>query len=340
MKFRLQFSTLLLVLLSSLGSLAQLPTSHAAKSAASSVPMVSAPGRPVARINGAVLTDRDLLRQMLNDFPYARQHGGRFPKGMEGDMRSKALQEIVVDELIYQEALRRKLTVSPVKLQAEIVAFKKQFPTKEEFQKYLNLEQAGSMASLRAKAKRAILIEKVMESDVKLKSKVTDAEARAYYDKHPDHFKQPESITIQTISVVIPDNATDKEKAQIRQRAEELLKEAKATKDYEGFGVLAEKKSEDDWRVMMGDHHTIFHGTMPPPVEKVAYAMKPGAISDLIQTENSWCIVRLNARQDTRLMPYAEVRAQIKQDMGKIKTDAARGQLVQRLAKNAKIELL
>ena len=340
MKFRLQLAALLLVLLSSIGGLAQMARSHSAKPAARAVPVSTTQAKPVARVNGTVLTARDLLRQMLTDFPYARQHGGRFPKAIEGDMRDKALQEIVVDELMYQEALRRKLTVSPAKLQAEMRAFRKQFATKEEFQQYLKLEQGGSMANLSAKTSRALLIEQVMRTDVMAKTRVSVAEVRAYYDKHPEHFRRSETIAIQTISLVIPDNSTEKEKAEIRKRAEELLKEAKATKDYEGFGVLAEKKSEDDWHVMMGDHHTIFPGSMPPPVEKAAFAMKPGQISDLIQTENSWCIVRLNAHEDARLLPFAEVRPQIKQDMEAQKTGAARAQLVQRLTKNSKIELL
>ena len=35
--------------------------------------------KAVARVNGAVLTDRDLLREMLQIFPYANQHNG-FPE--------------------------------------------------------------------------------------------------------------------------------------------------------------------------------------------------------------------------------------------------------------------
>ena len=40
-------------------------------------------GRPVVRVNGTALTDRDLVREMLNVFPYAKQHGGKFPKDSE-----------------------------------------------------------------------------------------------------------------------------------------------------------------------------------------------------------------------------------------------------------------
>ena len=68
--------------------------------------------KPVARVNGAVLTDRDLLREMYTIFPYAQQHNG-FPKAQEAAIRQGALEMIIFEELVYQEAERRKLTISP-----------------------------------------------------------------------------------------------------------------------------------------------------------------------------------------------------------------------------------
>src|ERR1700740_1725365 len=66
--------------------------------------------RLVARVNGAVLTERDLLQEMYTIFPYARQHNG-IPKSMEPEMRKGALDMIVFEELVYQEAERRKMTI-------------------------------------------------------------------------------------------------------------------------------------------------------------------------------------------------------------------------------------
>ena len=36
--------------------------------------------RPLVKVNGTALSQRDLVREMQNMFPYARQHGGQFPK--------------------------------------------------------------------------------------------------------------------------------------------------------------------------------------------------------------------------------------------------------------------
>jgi len=52
--------------------------------------------KPVARVNGAVLTDRDLLREMYTIFPYAQQHNG-FPKAQEAEIRQGALEMIIFE---------------------------------------------------------------------------------------------------------------------------------------------------------------------------------------------------------------------------------------------------
>ena len=60
-------------------------------------------GPAVVRVNGAVLTDHDLLREMYAIFPLTRVHNG-FPKTMEADIRSGAMQMMVFEKLVYQEA--------------------------------------------------------------------------------------------------------------------------------------------------------------------------------------------------------------------------------------------
>ena len=106
--------------------------------------------KPVAHVNGAVLTDRDLLREMLQIFPYASQHNG-FPKAQEASIRQGALQMIIFEELVYQEALRRKLTVPPQQITQSEAEFRKQFHSDAEYQQYLKVEMGGSEQAVRDK---------------------------------------------------------------------------------------------------------------------------------------------------------------------------------------------
>jgi len=231
--------------------------------------------KPVAKVNGAVLTDRDLLREMFQIFPYAQQHNG-FPKEQEASIRQGALQMIIFEELVFQEAQRRKLTVPPAELNRAESDFKKQFHSADEYQKYLKAEMGGSDQAVRDKIKRSLLIEQVLKLEVQDKDIVTSAEVRAFYDKNPARFEKPETYTFQSISVLPPPNPTPDQKKEGLKRANELLKEADATKSYNDFGLLAEKVSEDDFRVNMGDHQAVEKDKLPPQVLKAFAAMNPG----------------------------------------------------------------
>ncbi len=337
--FRFKLSSVLLLSAVAAAQIASHAPTVPVQPATSAAASVSPTGRPVVRVNGTVLSDRDLLRQMMTNFPYARQHGGHFPKEMEADIRRNALDQIEFEELVYQEALRRKLTVAPAKLNRAMQEFRSQFDTDAAYQSYLAQEQGGSVAKLRSKVSRAILIDQLLTS-VARNATFSEAQLRTFYAKNPDHFRKPESVSLQTISLLIPDNASPKQKADIRKRAEDAVRQAKATKDYEGFGLLAEKFSEDDWRVMMGDHKSIHRGRMPAPVESVVFAMQAGQVSDIIETENSFCIARVNAREESKLISFEEVRGRLKKDLETEKADTLKKAMEARLRKNAKIEEL
>jgi hypothetical protein len=125
--------------------------------------------KPVARVNGAVLTDRDLVREMFAIFPYAKQHNG-FPKAQEAAIRQGALEMIIFEELVYQEAGRRKLTVSVEQLNRAEADFRKPFNSPDEYEQYMQPEMHGSSQMLRKQIQRSLLIEEVLKTDVEDKS--------------------------------------------------------------------------------------------------------------------------------------------------------------------------
>jgi parvulin-like peptidyl-prolyl isomerase len=314
------------------------PTGTATQTAPPSNPF-QVSDKPVARVNGAVLTDRDLLREMLLIFPYARQHNG-FPKGQETAIRQGALQMIVFEELVYQEAQRRKSTVSAQRLAQAEADFKKQFYSAEEYQQFLSLEMGGSEKAVKDRIRRSLLIEEILKSDVEDKSVVTLEQVRAFYDKNPARFQVPESYTFQTISILPAQNATAGQQKERLRRAEEALRQAKETKTYQEFGLLAEKISEDDYRVNMGDHKAVDTDKLPPQVVKAFTTMKPGQVSDLIQIEQAYTIVRLNAHSLARKKGFDEVKKDLKADLQKGRYEKLRSDLDKKLRVNAKVEIL
>ena len=276
---------------------------------------------------------------MIKIFPYAGQHNG-FPKEQEASIRQGALQMIIFEELVYQEAQRRKLAVPQQQIKESELEFKKQFRSAQEYQQYLRVEMGSSEQAVVNKIKRSLLIDQVLKLEVENKSAVTLAETRAYYDKNPARFQIPESFTFQTISVLPPKNPTADQKKEALKRANDQLSQAKATRSYQDFGLLAEKVSEDDFRVNMGDHKVIEKDKLPPQVVKALLAMKPGQVSDLIQIEQAFTIIRLNAHTPAGKKSFAEVKSELRTELQKSKYERLRAGLDNRLRTNAKVELL
>lgn len=315
------------------------PTAPAKSSNAPANSPFNVSDKPVAKVNGAILTDRDLLREMLQIFPYASQHNG-FPKEQEASIRQGALQMIIFEELVYQEALRRKLTVSTQVLKQSELDFKKQFHSAGEYQQYLNTEMGGSEQNVASKIKRSLLIEQILKSDVENKSAVTLAETRAFYDKNSSRFQIPESYSFQSISVLPPLHPTADQQKEAARRANDYLKQAQAAKGYQEFGLLAEKVSEDDFRVNMGLHKSMEKDKLPPQVLKAFSTMKPGSVSGLIQIESAYTIVRLDTHTPAGKQSFASVKDSLQTELQKARYEGLRSGLDKSLRAKAQVQIL
>jgi peptidyl-prolyl cis-trans isomerase SurA len=342
MTYRFPIVALILAIVASATATAQVashaPTAIVNQAPVSSGPMVS--GRPVARVNGVVLTDRDLLREEYIIFPYAKQHNGNIPREMEPGIRKGALQMIIFEELVYQEARKRGLTVAPERLSQAQAEFRKQFDSPSEYQLFLNAECQGNEQLLRDRIKRSLLIDRFLKAELESKSAVTAAELKAYYDKNPARFQYADSFAIQTISVMPPANATPDQLKEAHKRAEDALKQAKATRTAEEFGLLAEKISDDDYRVMMGDHKWVERSKVPPQMLEPALKMQPGQVSDLIQVDQNYVVFRMNRHVPAGKMKFEAVKDNLRKELEKRKTNEVRAALDKTLRQNAKVETL
>jgi peptidyl-prolyl cis-trans isomerase SurA len=310
--------------------------SHAAK-LTTPVPALSM-DQPVAKVNSTVLTQRDLLREMYAIFPYARVHNG-FPKEQEAQIRKGALDMIVFEELVYQAAQKRKTPITAQSVSSGMRSYKQQFSSAEQYKAYLADECQGSEKVLRERVRRSLLIDWMLRREVESKSVFTDAQLRAYYVKNSKSFARPETFAIQTISI-FPRQDGKELPISVKKRAEDAIRQAGSSKSFEEFGLLAEKLSDDDFRVNMGDHKTVQVSGVPPQVMKVLKGMKVGQVSSLIAVDNAYTIVRLNARAPAGQQPFAEVKVTLKDQLTKNKREQLRSALNKELRSTATVQVM
>jgi peptidyl-prolyl cis-trans isomerase SurA len=247
---------------------------------------------------------------------------------------------IVFEELLYQEAKRRGQTISPGRLTTAEAEFRRLYPDKAKYDEYLRIECQGSKQVLREKIRRSLLIESMLRTEVELKSRVTFADAKAYYDKNPKQYEHGETVAIQTISIIPPQNASYATKLEARAKIKDIARLGKAAKTARDFGLIAEQLSEDDWRTRMGDRGTMEVTALPPDVVTAARAMKPGDVSEPIQLGSSWVVIRLNAHTPAGRTSFAQVQSKLHTELQKQKREQLSAALYQKLRRTAKIELM
>ena len=137
-----------------------------------------------------------------------------------------------------------------------------------------------------------------------------------------------------------PDKATPAQLAEAKKRADDAYKQAKVTKTAMEFGLLAEKISDDDYRVMLGDHKWIARDKMPPEMLAPALKMKDGDTSSLLQVGQYYVIFRMNKHIPAGITPFAQVKDSLRKELEKEKTDQVRTALNKRLHQSAKVETL
>lgn len=142
----------------------------------------------------------------------------------------------------------------------------------------------------------------------------TEQEVLAYYEQNAATLSAKEERRASHILITSPSGASTEERNKARARAEELLAQVRRAPDT--FGELARKNSQDPGSAINGGDLGFFaRGAMVKPFEDVVFAQKPGAISDLVETEFGFHIIRLTEVQAPKQPSLADLREQIVADL-------------------------
>ncbi|MDR2614765.1 MAG: SurA N-terminal domain-containing protein [Candidatus Accumulibacter sp.] len=139
---------------------------------------------------------------------------------------------------------------------------------------------------------------------------VDDAEIKAWYDEHPDRYRQPEERRASHI-LVVPDDA-GKEKA--RARAEEILKDVR--KNPSRFAELAKKHSQDPGSAGKGGDLGFFsRDMMTRPFAEAAFSQKEGEISEPVESDYGYHLIKVTGIREAKQRPLSEVREDIENEL-------------------------
>lgn len=185
-------------------------------------------------------------------------------------------------------------------------------PSDAEVKAWYDSHSAQFKAPEQATIEYVVLDLAVLAKDVK----VGEEELRKYYEENAARYTSAEERRASHILITADKDAPAAERAKAKARAEELLAELR--KDPARFVELAKKHSQDPGSAARGGDLDFFgRGAMVKPFEDAVFAMKQGEISNVVESEFGYHVIRLDAVRGGEKKPFEAVRAQIEEEVRK-----------------------
>ena len=301
------------------------------ESAATTVSAVTPVQGAVARVNGATIDAVELRRAKK-----VLLRGQTLPAEQQAVLDKQALEQLVSAELLYQAAAKVEFADLDKQIDAKVTQGKARFKDEQEFKKAIkDLEMDEK--DLRDYTRRDLLISRFVETAFVAKTSVSEAEIRSFYDKNPDKFKRDETVKASHILIGVDGAASADDKKKAREKAEKLRKELAGGAD---FAALAKGNSTCPSSQQGGDLGFFGKGQMVPPFETAAFALKPGEISEVVETQFGYHIIKLTERKPAATTDYNEVKAKIEEFLKGQKVNESVQKYIADARKTAKIEIL
>ncbi len=171
-----------------------------------------------------------------------------------------------------------------------------------------NLFQAPEQANI-----EYVLLD--MES-VKKSITVSDADLKSYYDQNIQRLSGAEERRASHILITAPTTASDTDRQKAKAKATELLALVKKSPD--SFADVARKNSQDTGSAPSGGDLDFFaRNAMVKPFADAAFGLKKGDISDVVESEFGYHIIKLTDIKAPKQRSFEEMRAELEADVKK-----------------------
>ncbi len=236
----------------------------------------------------------------------------------------RTAETLAEQQLLLQMAKKERVVVTPAEVDSVLESQYERFGGKEQYA--LFLQRSGvSLDALREDTRRSLLVARYLERVLTPLITPSEEEIRQAY-------QEERYATLRHI-LFITEGHVEEEKPEIRARAEGVLARARAGED---IGELARLYSEDpDTKDKGGLVENIARGEMLEDLDKAAFSLPIGQVSDLIETPYGYHILQVVERkQDPR--PLEELRPALVSECRDRKRVQAYQQLMSKLRSEAR----
>jgi parvulin-like peptidyl-prolyl isomerase len=295
-----------------------------------------APETQIATVNGVPIHTGqvDAAYQMYRRTLTAR--GQTITPQDDQSLRATSFRMVVADELLNQAAIKAGIKVTPADVDKALAEARSRMGgTPAEWDQFLK-DSHLTPTLLRSQVERNLRTDAYRKT-LMANRPVTEEQAKQFYDRNRETFKVPEQI--HALVILLP--ATEKSEAADRAEAKRLAEEARAkAASGEDFGALARQYSRDPSAQRGGDIGFVPRGVMFPASEQVAFGLKNGEVSPVLETPKGYTVFKVLERKAEAIPSFDDVKQGLLLDMGRLMGRTVLEEKVKELSDAAEIVVL
>ncbi|MGB8804751.1 MAG: peptidylprolyl isomerase [Chthoniobacterales bacterium] len=192
--------------------------------------------------------------------------------------------------------------------------------------------QTFTLGEFRKLETEKMIVQAMRHKNVEVNTIISPNKIQDYYRKHAAEFTSKEQVKLRMIMI----SAGTSDRAGQKAMAEEVL--SKLVNGAE-FDRMAQIYSEDSTRDLGGDWGWIDRGTLTAPLEKVAFSLRLGKISNIVEVGGNYYILKVEGRQGGVTRPFAEVRDEIEKKLTSEEAQAMQERWLASLRQKAYIKM-
>jgi peptidyl-prolyl cis-trans isomerase C len=288
----------------------------------------------LAVVNGVVITKVDFDRKLHQVKQHMLRRGQEISDERLAEIKTDVLETMINEELLFQESRNKGITVDHEAVATDLKRIKKGFVTDADFKKYI-AESGLTEAELQSDIERGNVINKLIDEQITALIVIPDQEIKTFYDTHPDSFKKSEQVRASHILIKVDSQAEPSVKAEKKAKLKNIQKRLKAGEE---FAVLAREFSECPSKTNGGDLGYFGRGKMVKPFEDVAFKLKKGEVSDIVETRFGYHLIKVTDKRPASVLEYEDVKDKIGQYLKQEKTATQLKSYIEALRKKAVIE--
>jgi len=264
-----------------------------------------------------------------------------------GESQRPAIENQVLSRLINVQLLLGKSIAADREKAKETAeksfdAFRNRMPDDAAFNRQLSVF-GMSTGVFKARLFDEAIFKEVIDREIKSTIQIPEDDARKYYQENSTRYDQPEKVKCSHILILTQDPATQQELPEKQQMEKTSLAEKILQRLQKGevFADLAKDLSDDPYsRLKGGELPPLPRGIMVREFDAVAFALRPGQISDLVPTKAGYHIIKLHEKLPPKRMSFDEAVNLIKDELASVETQKRLPDYLAKLRTGADVQIL